>query len=322
MNKSKTKKNSDLLKLKFLSNEDKTDINSNDFLQNKEKLNIKKLNFKKAESNQMTNYYNNLYLPVPKKRKKYIFGDFVSLVEKYNMLHRFILIKKGIQSTTKKFDIEIKSKYKSLSKNNVQNFNFNKYIKNIFYSVNFNFNYYERNYQGKLNAHKMFQMTRKYILLIILKRINLFINIKNQKAIKIQSIIRSFIFRKKFKIWKQDLINKTILIQKNIRRFLIRKKYKVNLVSIIDFVKYNQSKKEYEKKLKIMIKKRNAIRVIESWWEQILEERKRKELENQIKKMPKDCQMLYRQFISLGKQTKIVKKFYKDFVKNSIGVIP
>ena len=118
------------------------------------------------------------------------------------------------------------------------------------------------------------------------------------------------------------MINKTILIQKNIRRFLIRKKYKVNLVSIIDFVKYNQSKKEYEKKLKIMIKKRNAIRVIESWWEQILEERKRKELENQIKKMPKDCQMLYRQFISLGKQTKIVKKFYKDFVKNSIGVIP
>ena len=320
MNRAKTKKNSELLK--FESNEDKTDINTNDFLQNKAKLNIKKLHLKKAEPNQMTNYYNNLYLPVPKKRKKYIFGDFVSLVEKYNILHRFILIKKGIQSTTKKFDIEIKSKYKSLSKNNVQNFNFNKYIKNIFYSVNFNINYYERNYQGKLNAHKMFQMTRKYILLIILKRINLFINEKIQKAIKIQSIIRSFIFRKKFKIWKQDLINKTILIQKNIRRFLIRKKYKVNLVSIIDFVKYNQSKKEYEKKLKIMIKKRNAIRVIESWWEQILEERKRKELENQIKKMPKDCQMLYRQFISLGKQTKIVKKFYKDYVKNSMGVVP
>ena len=322
MNRAKTKKNSELLKLKFESNEDKTDINTNDFLQNKAKLNIKKIHFKKAAPNQMTNYYNYFYLPVPKKRKKYIFGDFVSLVEKYNILHRFILIKKGIQSTTKKFDIEIKSKYKSLSKNNVQNFNFNKYIKNIFYSVNFNINYYERNYQGKLNAHKMFQMTRKYILLIILKRINLFINKKIQKAIKIQSIIRSFIFKKKFKIWKQDLINKTILIQKNIRRFLIRKKYKVNLVSIIDFVKYNQSKKEYEKKLKIMIKKRNAIRVIESWWEQILEERKRKELENQIKKMPKDCQMLYRQFISLGKQTKIVKKFYKDYVKNSMGVVP
>ena len=322
MNRAKTKKNSELLKLKFESNEDKTDINTNNFLQNKAKLNIKKLNFKKAEPNQMTNYYNYFYLPVPKKRKKYIFGDFVSLVEKYNILHRFILIKKGIQSTTKKFDIEIKSKYKSLSKNNVQNFNFNKYIKNIFYSVNFNINYYERNYQGKLNAHKIFQMTRKYILLIILKRINLFINEKIQKAIKIQSIIRSFIFNKKFKIWKQDLINKTILIQKNIRRFLIRKKYKVNLVSIIDFVKYNQSKKEYEKQLKIMIKKRNAIRVIESWWEQILEERKRKELENQIKKMPKDCQMLYRQFISLGKQTKIVKKFYKDYVKNSMGVVP
>ena len=113
-----------------------------------------------------------------------------------------------------------------------------------------------------------------------------------------------------------------MLIQKYVRRLLIRKKYKVNLVSIINFVKYNQSKKIYEKNLNIMIKKRNAIRIIESWWERILEERKRKELENQIKKMPKDCQILYRQFISLGKQTKIVKKYYKDIVKNSVGVVP
>ena len=238
------------------------------------------------------------------------------------MLHRFILIKKGIQSTTKKFDIEIRKKYKTLMRNNVHNFNFNKYIRNIFFSVNFNFDYYKRNYQGKLNAHKIFQMIRKYILLIIIKRINLFINIKKQKAIKIQSITRSFILRKKFMIWKQDLINKTVLIQKYVRRLLIRKKYKVNLVSIINFVKYNQSKKIYEKNLNIMIKKRNAIRIIESWWERILEERKRKELENQIKKMPKDCQILYRQFISLGKQTKIVKKYYKDIVKNSVGVVP
>ena len=123
-------------------------------------------------------------------------------------------------------------------------------------------------------------------------------------------------------IWKQDVINKIVLIQKYVRRLLIRKKYKVNLVSIINFVKYNQSKKIYEKNLNIMIKKRNAIRIIENWWERILEERKRKELENQIKKMPKDCQILYRQFISLGKQTKIVKKYYKDIVKNSVGVVP
>ena len=238
------------------------------------------------------------------------------------MLHRFILLKKGIQSTTKKFDIEIREKYKTLKRNNVQNFNFNKYMKNIFFSVNFNFDYYKRNYQGKLNAYKMFQMIKKYILLIIIKRINLFINLKKQKAIKIQSIMRGLILRKKFMFWKKDLIDKTVFIQKYVRRFLIRKKYKVNLVSIINFVKYNQSKKIYEKNLNIMIKKRNAIRVIESWWERILEERKRKELENQIKKMPKDCQMLYRQFISLGKQTKIVKKYYKDIIKNSIGVAP
>ena len=316
------RKNPELFNPQSLSINDKIELNSNGFLLNKQRLNIKRLNLNICELNQIDDFYNKLYLPVPKKRKKYIFGDFVSFVEKYNMLHRFILIKKGIQSTTKKFDIEIRKKYKTLMRNNVHNFNFNKYIRNIFFSVNFNFDYYKRNYQGKLNAYKIFQMIRKYILLIIIKRINLFINIKKQKAIKIQSITRSFILRKKFMIWKQDLINKTVLIQKYVRRLLIRKKYKVNLVSIINFVKYNQSKKIYEKNLNIMIKKRNAIRIIESWWERILEERKRKELENQIKKMPKDCQILYRQFISLGKQTKIVKKYYKDIVKNSVGVVP
>ena len=316
------RKNPELFNPQSLSINDKIELNSNGFLLNKQRLNIKRLNLNICESNHIDDFYDKLYLPVPKKRKKYIFGDFVSFVEKYNMLHRFILIKKGIQSTTKKFDIEIRKKYKTLMRNNVHNFNFNKYIRNIFFSVNFNFDYYKRNYQGKLNAYKIFQMIRKYILLIIIKRINLFINIKKQKAIKIQSITRSFILRKKFMIWKQDLINKTVLIQKYVRRLLIRKKYKVNLVSIINFVKYNQSKKIYEKNLNIMIKKRNAIRIIESWWERILEERKRKELENQIKKMPKDCQILYRQFISLGKQTKIVKKYYKDIVKNSVGVVP
>jgi len=305
-----------------LSFNNKIELNSNGFHLHQQSINIKRLNLNICESNQTDDFYDKLYLPVPKKRKKYIFGDFVSFVEKYNMLHRFILLKKGIQSTTKKFDIEIRQKYKSLKRNNVQNFNFNKYITNIFFSLNFNSDYYKRNYQGKLNTHKMFQMVRKYIFLIIIKRINIFINIKKQKAIKMQSIIRGFIHRKKFMIWKQNLINKIVFIQKYVRRFLIRKKYKVNLVSIINFVKYNQSKKIYEKNLNIMIKKRNAIRVIESWWERILEERKKKELENQIKKMPKDCQILYRQFISLGRQTKIVKKYYKDIVKNSVGVIP
>ena len=87
------------------------------------------------------------------------------------MLHRFILIKKGIQSTTQKFEVEIRRKYKSLKKNNIQNFNFDKYIRDIFFSINFNFNYYGKNYQQKLNAHKFFQILRKYILLILIKQI-------------------------------------------------------------------------------------------------------------------------------------------------------
>ena len=113
-----------------------------------------------------------------------------------------------------------------------------------------------------------------------------------------------------------------MFIQKYVRRFLIRKKYKGNLVSIIDFIKYNQRMKEYDKNLKKMILKRNAIRVIENWWEKILEERKKKELEEEIKKMPEDCQNLYRQFIRLGKQTKIVKRDMKEFMKKKIGFVP
>jgi len=238
------------------------------------------------------------------------------------MLHRFVLIKKAIKETSQTFDVEIRRKYKSLKKNNIQNFNFDKYIRDIFYSVNFNFNYYERNFQKKLNIHKFFNITQKYIFLMILKRINLFIDFKKKEANKIQSVIRRFIFQKKFNEWKKDLITKVVFIQKYVRRFLVRKKYKSNLVSIVDLIKYNQRMKEYDKNLKKMIAKRNAIRVIERWWERILEERKRKELEEQIKKMPKDCQKLYRQFIRLGKQTKIMKRDMKEFMKKKIGFVP
>ena len=263
----------------------------------------------------------NFNLPVPKKRKKYIFGDFVSLVEKYNMLHRFVLLKKAIQATTMKFDIEIRRKYKSLRKNNIQNFNFDRYIRDIFFSVNFNFNYYERNYQGKLNINKFVETTKKYISLIILKRINLFIEDKKNKAIKIQSVIRSYTTQKKFNIWKKELIIRVVIIQKYVRRYLVRKRHKNNLVSIIDFIQYNKRMKEYNKNLKIMQQKKKAIRVIENWWEKILEERKRKELEEQIKKMPKDCQKLYRQFIRLGKQAKIVKRDIKEFIQKKVGFV-
>ena len=237
------------------------------------------------------------------------------------MLHRFVLLKKAIQATTMKFDIEIRRKYKSLRKNNIQNFNFDRYIRDIFFSVNFNFNYYERNYQGKLNINKFVETTKKYISLIILKRINLFIEDKKNKAIKIQSVIRSYTTQKKFNIWQEQLIIKVVIIQKYVRRYLVRKRHKNNLVSIIDFIQYNKRMKEYNKNLKIMQKKKKAIRVIENWWEKILEERKRKELEEQIKKMPKDCQKLYRQFIRLGKQAKIVKRDIKEFIQKKVGFV-
>ena len=309
-------KNSDLAKLKSLSINKKFENALNN------KLNIRKLHLNHIDSYSKKNIYENIYLPVPQKRKKYIFGDFVQLVEKYNKLHRFILIKKGIQSTINKFDFEVRRKYKTLQKNNIQIFNFGKYIINIFDDVNFNINYYKRKYQTKLNAYKLFLKTKKYILLIIIIRIKLFINLKINKAKKIQSRFRMYIFQKQFNIWKNDLNTKAIIIQKYVRRFLIKRKYKVNLVSIIDFVKYNQKVKLYKINLQIMLEKRKAIRIIENWWEGILEERRRKELEEQIKQMPQDCQKLYRQFIKLGKQTKIVKKNMKEFIKKKIGFVP
>lgn len=258
-----------------------------------------------------------LKLPTPYKKKRYIFGDFVSFVQKVNMLHRLILIKKSIQNTTKKFNEEIKSKYKSLEKYNIYNFNFSKHIQNIFSEINLNFNYYERNIQGKINIFNFCKATKKYILSYIIKKISIFIESKNKKAILIQSCIRGFIIFKKIKSLKKEMNKKAIYIQKYIRGFLIRKKHKKNLISIIDIISFNKMQKEYERKLKIMLKKRDAIRVIERWWEGILEERRQKELDEKIKRMPKDCQDLFRDFLNMRKQTKDIKKEFRQIKKEN-----
>lgn len=259
---------------------------------------------------------------MPEKRRRYIFGDFVSFVHKVNKFHRLLLLKKGLKLTTYKFEEEIKNKYKSLKKNNINNFNFAKHIQSIFAEINFNFNYYERNYQGKLNIYKLCKLTEKYLFLIIIKKIYLYINIKNTKAIIIQSYIRRLITIKKFNALKRDINTKTIIIQKYIRGFLIRNKYKENLEYIINTIEFNKGEKEYEKRVKIMLKKRKAIRVIEEWWEKILEERRNQKLEEKIKKMPKDCQDLFRQFRRLRKQTRSIKIEFKEFTKGKYVFSP
>ena len=189
----------------------------------------------------------------------------------------------------------------------------------IFFRIfSFNFNYYERNYQGKLNAYNLCLKIKKYLLLLIIKKINIYIKDKKNKAIKIQSNIRRLILVKKFNLLKEEMNLKAIKIQKYIRRIIIKEKYKDKLQYINDKIVFNKNQKEYEKRVKIMIKRRNAVRVIEIWWEKILEERKQKELEEKIKKMPIDCQKLYRQFVKLRKQTKSIKNEFKEFAKNKI----
>ena len=292
------------------------------------KNSLKNLNFINfmnvpEQSNQIEmDNYNYINLPVPGKKHRYIFGDFVSFVKKVNKLHRLILIKRSLNITAYKFDKEIKNNYKSLQKNKIYNFNFAKHIYNIFSEVNFNFNYYERNYQGKINIFKLCLLTKKYILLVIINKILFYIKTKNKKAIVIQSHIRRIIFNKKFNAYKNEINYKALIIQKYLRGFHIRNIFKDKILYIVDNINFNKRQKEYERKVKIMIKKREAIRVIESWWEKILEERKQKELEEKIKKMPKDCQKLYRQFVKLRKQTKSIKIEFNEFAKDKIGFVP
>ncbi len=273
-----------------------------------------------ADSQLKNDYYINL--PNPRKKKRYIFGDFVSFAERVNKLHRLILLKRGLKTTLYKFDDEINRKYKSIKKNNINYFNITQYIHNIFAEINLNVKYYERNYQGKLNIYKLCLSTKKFISLLIMKKIYTYINFRNNKAIIIQSNIRKIIARKKYNDFKKEINEKAVVIQKNVRRFLIKRKYKEELMIIADNINYIKSQKEYDRKVKIMLKKRDAIRVIETWWEKILEERKQKELEEKIKKMPLDCQKLYRKFILLRKQTKTIKNEFSEFAKEKFGFVP
>ena len=64
----------------------------------------------------------------------------------------------------------------------------------------------------------------------------------------------------------------------------------------------------------ILLKKRKkAVRVIENAWLKVLEKRDNEDLEERIAKMPKDCRDLYRKFILLRKQTKILKKDLTEY---------
>jgi len=239
-----------------------------------------------------------------------------------NKLHRLILLKKAIKQTTEKFNEEIKNRYKTLEKNNIHNFNFAKHITSIFAEVNFNINYYERNYQRKLNIYKLCKLIKKYILSYVIRKIFLFIQAKINKAIVIQSNVRRLIICKEFNALKKEMNIKSIIIQKYVRGFILRKKKEEDLKYILDTIDFNKRQKEYDRKVKIMIRKRNAIRVIEEWWEKILEERKQKELEEKIKQMPKDCQRLYRQFRKLRKQTKSLRNEFNEFTRGKFKFGP
>ena len=165
------------------------------------------------------------------------------------------------------------------------------------------------------NQKYFFIKIKKYIFSYIINKIKNLIDIKIKNAIKIQSYIRMFIMYKKINILKSVMNIDAITIQKFFRGFLIRKKNKEEIDNIIKTINFNKKKKDYEEKMKIMKKKKAAVRVIEKWWNKILEAREQKEIEEQVKKMPIECQDLYKKFISLRNQTKTIKSEFHDFKK-------
>ena len=134
--------------------------------------------------------------------------------------------------------------------------------------------------------------------------------IKNFKkfVIRIQNNIRKYYSKKKYKKLKEIYINKIIIIQKRIKSIFIRKKYKNELFNIKDIIRFNKKKREFEKKMQIFKKKREAVSVIEKYWLKILKKREEMDIEEILQKIPEEFRDLYRNIIQLKKDTKLLKK--------------
>jgi hypothetical protein len=89
---------------------------------------------------------------------------------------------------------------------------------------------------------------------------------------------------------------------------LTRKRYAEPLKDIQELLRIKKMKDELDKKRALNKIRKNAVRVIENFWNSILDKRDDEKLEEHLKTMPKDCRELYRKFMNLRKQTKNLKQ--------------
>lgn len=248
-----------------------------------------------------------LNLPKPSKKEKFIFGDLKAFSEKLNLLHRFLLIKNLI-CQIKRFNGVIKKNKVLIKNKNPSYFSFLKNLKNSFYVLKIENNFKKR--MDILNLHKLITLiVRKIVLNSLTKKYKFFL----QKIIKIQKKYKSYKEKRLLLLIQRQKAKFSVIIQKNLRKYLIKKKYENEIKKIQDDIKFLKKKKKFEKSMKLLKKRKKAVRVIENAWLKVLEKRDNEELEKRIAKMPKDCRDLYRRFILLGKQTKILKKELAEY---------
>ena len=71
-------------------------------------------------------------------------------------------------------------------------------------------------------------------------------------------------------------------------------KYHNDLLKIKENIRFNKRKKEFERKMTLMKKKKAAVRIIEKYWLKVLERREEMDLEEILKKIPEECRDLYK----------------------------
>jgi hypothetical protein len=89
---------------------------------------------------------------------------------------------------------------------------------------------------------------------------------------------------------------------------LTRKRYVDPINDIKELLRIKKMKDELDKIRAQNKNRKNAVRIIENFWNTILDKRDNEKLEEHLKTMPKDCRELYRKFINLRKQTKNLKQ--------------
>lgn len=238
-----------------------------------------------------------MILNLPKvKKNKFIFGDLKGFAEKVNRLHRVIVLKR-VCNDIKEYNNAIRNKSKFIKEKNIS---LNKY-KNILkraYDV-FKVEYEYKKRMKIISIYKVIQLIISKNILHKLK-VNYF-----QYKSSIRKIQRAY------RHYKENIF--IIRIQSKYRKHYIQSKYKKELKEIKKDIKFNKRKKEFEKRMSLLKKQKKAVRVIETHWLKILEQRDNEDLEERIKKMPKECRDLYRKFMTLRRQTRQLKRDLNEY---------